>query len=67
MSDFGIEGIRSVLSKAERVNARGVCDTVLEVARKFAGNRALENDMTALALLRTTSAHKPVATSVSAG
>jgi serine phosphatase RsbU (regulator of sigma subunit) len=63
MNDFGIEGIRSVLSKAERVNARGVCDTVLEVARKFAGNRALENDMTALALLRTASAGKPLSTS----
>jgi serine phosphatase RsbU (regulator of sigma subunit) len=60
MADFGIEGIRSALSTTERVNARQVCDSVLEVARKFAGNRAPENDMTALALLRTAAARKPV-------
>jgi phosphoserine phosphatase RsbU/P len=62
-SDFGIEGIRDVLSKTERQNARRVCDTVLELARKFAGNRAVENDMTALALLRAVSTRKPMTTS----
>jgi serine phosphatase RsbU (regulator of sigma subunit) len=65
MADFGIEGIRSALSSAERANARQVCDTVLAVARKFAGNRAPENDMTALALLRTASARKPINESAS--
>ena len=53
MADFGIDGIRSALTKVTRANAKDLCNTVLEVARKFAGNRALENDMTALALLRT--------------
>ena len=51
-NDFGIEGIREALSKTERQSAHKVCDTVLELARKFAGNRVIENDMTALALLR---------------
>ena len=60
MSDFGIEGIRLALTKVDRVNARSLCETVLDVARKFAGNRALENDMTALALLRTAAARKPI-------
>jgi hypothetical protein len=36
---------------------------VLELARKFAGNRAVENDMTALALLRAVSTRKPMTTS----
>jgi serine phosphatase RsbU (regulator of sigma subunit) len=66
MADFGIEGIRSALTKMDRVNARALCDTVLDVARKYAGNRAPENDMTALALLRTASARKPLTQSATA-
>jgi len=53
MNDFGIEGIRAALTRVDRGNARKLCETVLEVATRFAGHRSLENDMTALALLRT--------------
>ncbi len=66
MSDFGIEGIRSALTKAERVNAQDLCKTVLEVARKFAGNKAMANDMTALALLRTVAKREPAVKQASA-
>jgi serine phosphatase RsbU (regulator of sigma subunit) len=61
-NDFGIEGIREALSKTERQSAHKVCDTVLELARKFAGNRVIENDMTALALLRAVPARRSMST-----
>lgn len=59
MADFGIDGIRAALTKAKRVNAHDLCETVLEVARKFSGSKAIENDMTALALLRTSIHQRP--------
>ncbi len=59
MADFGIEGIRAALTKAKRVNANDLCQSVLEMARGFAGHKTIENDMTALALLRTTVHQRP--------
>ncbi len=61
MADFGIDGIRTALTKVERASAEDLCKSILQVARRFSGSKAIENDMTALALLRAQRKREPVA------
>jgi phosphoserine phosphatase RsbU/P len=60
MNDFGIDGIRLTLTKLTRGSAKALCQALLDMAKTFSGDRAPENDMTVLALLRAAKKREPV-------
>ena len=51
--EFGLERVLQVLQEREFHDAKEICSSVLEAVQTFAGKRAPENDITALALMRT--------------
>jgi serine phosphatase RsbU (regulator of sigma subunit) len=51
--EFGLEGARMSLQEATAPTARDLCLTILRDTEQFVGNSAAENDITALALLRS--------------
>lgn len=52
-AEFGLGGVKQSFQHATAVSARDLCLTVLQAARMFTPVTPTENDLTALALLRT--------------
>jgi serine phosphatase RsbU (regulator of sigma subunit) len=51
-SEFGIDRVRQVLSSSKAVSAEALCAEVLENALTHMHRRRIENDLSALALVR---------------
>ncbi len=51
--EFGLEGVEATLQEASANTARELCGTILQAAQKFMGTAPTHNDVTALALART--------------
>ena len=51
--EFGLERVLQVFQEREFHDAKEICSSILEAVQTFARKRAPENDITALALLRT--------------
>lgn len=52
-TEFGIERVRQVLSNSKASNAEGLCTELLENALTHMHGRRIENDLSALALMRS--------------
>jgi sigma-B regulation protein RsbU (phosphoserine phosphatase) len=51
-AEFGLDGVKETFQHATASNARDLCLTILQAARKFTRMTPTENDLTTLALLR---------------
>jgi serine phosphatase RsbU (regulator of sigma subunit) len=54
--EFGIEGVRASLGSSSFSTASELCSAILTAAQEFSGSAGSDNDMTALALMRSRSA-----------
>jgi serine phosphatase RsbU (regulator of sigma subunit) len=51
--EFGLARVESALKKSHRTPAREICRSILDDVQRFAGAQPLQDDITALALVRT--------------
>ena len=54
--EFGLERLKTGMQQAANENAKELCATVIEGVQQFMGKPPVHNDVTALALVRTTKA-----------
>jgi serine phosphatase RsbU (regulator of sigma subunit) len=54
--EFGLDRVKAALLRAESTSAEQLCDEILEATEQFTKKRHLENDVTALVLLRAAAA-----------
>lgn len=57
--EFGLERVKTGLQQATHETAKELCATVIDGVQQFMRRPPLDNDVTALALLRTANAAKP--------
>ena len=55
-SEFGIERVRKLLAASDCHNAEGLCTEILDSVLAHMHGRAIENDLSTLALIRTAAA-----------
>jgi serine phosphatase RsbU (regulator of sigma subunit) len=54
--EFGLERVESALKNASLTGAHAVCHSILDDVQRFACSAPMQNDITALALVRSASA-----------